>query len=139
MKKKAVSTPLRGVVLSGLTATAALALPGTSYERAELFATCAGRMAALATSQRALNHPETGSTEQVREDFDMMLDATLPAALSQGVPPNEPRLWRSSGWSEIASLLADAQYSFDLRRAERAQDALEARIRDCRAILLPAD
>lgn len=127
---------LRGVALSVLTATAATALPGTAFEQAEVFATCSGRLSALATNQKALNNPASPKTQQVRDDFDLMLDATLPIAIEQGVPPSQPTQWRSSGWSEIAALLADAQYSSDVARAQRAEAAIEQRIEACHALLL---
>lgn len=129
---------LRGVALSVLTASAATALPGTAFERAEVFATCEGRLSALATNQRALKNPDQRQTEQVRADFDLMLDATLPAAWAQGVPPTQHVQWRSSGWSEIAALLADTYYSVDAGRVRRAEDAISQRIDACQSLLLSA-
>lgn len=132
----AVRPLVRGVALSLLTATAAMALPGTAFERAEIFAKCSGRLEALATNQRALKNPQQSLTQQVLDDFDMMLDATLPAAIAQGVPPTQAVRWRSSGWSEIAALLSDVAYSFDHARAQRAEVAIDQRINACQNLLL---
>ncbi len=128
---------LRGAVLLILTTCAASALPGSPSERAKVFATCSGRLSALATRQRALNSPEIQATEQVLANFDMMLDATLPAAVDYGMPPAQARHWHSGGWVEIAALLADAQYSLDAGMAERARIAIDQRIQSCHQLLLP--
>lgn len=131
-----LTSALRGAACVILTASATLALPGTPWKRAEVFATCSGRLAALAVRQQAMDDPAWAETLEQRDMFDMMLDATLPAALENGVPGNEPLRWRSAGWSETAVLLADMEYSFDSARAARAEAALGHRIADCRALLL---
>ncbi|SMX33899.1 hypothetical protein [Actibacterium lipolyticum] len=127
---------VRGVALSALTASAALTLPSTAHERAEVFAKCSGRLSALATNQRALKNPDVSTTERAHQNFEMMLSATLPDAIERGVPTSKPILWHASGWSEIAYLLADIQYSNDEIRAQRAKDAIEQRIDDCSALIL---
>ncbi|ALG89846.1 MULTISPECIES: hypothetical protein [Actibacterium] len=128
---------LRGVALLILTAPAALALPGSPSQRAEFFATCAGRLAALETRQRATQSPDVGKTEALRADFDLLLEATLPDAVDYGMPPAQATQWRSLGWGEIATLLADADYSFDAGRAARARQMIDRRILDCNALILP--
>ncbi|MEC8796468.1 MAG: hypothetical protein VXX48_09050, partial [Pseudomonadota bacterium] len=75
-------------------------------------------------------------TSQARDLFDIMLEATIPAALDDGVPDNVPGLWRSAGWAEIASLLNDMHYSLDNGRSNRAKTAIEARITDCERLVL---
>lgn len=131
-------TVLRGAACLLLTATTALALPGTPWKRAEVFATCSGRMAALATRQQALQDPGYPATQTSRETFDLLLDATLPSAIAHGVPEGQALRWHSVGWSEVAVLLADADYSFDSLRAEKARQALDLRIQDCNALILSA-
>lgn len=132
------NTALRGAACLMLMASATLALPGTPWKRAEVFATCSGRLAALAAHQQAMDQPEWMRMAETRETFDLMLDATLPEALAYGVPDGESTRWRAGGWSEVAVLLADAIYSSDTTRAERAQTALRARIGDCTALILSA-
>lgn len=130
---------LGGAAVLALIATAATAappMPGTPWKRAEVFATCSGRLAALAVRQQANRDPDWAHTRDLRDMFDLMLDATLPAAVDHGVPQDEPLRWRSAGWTEAAVLLADISYSHDSHRAERAAAALEARITDCTGLLL---
>ncbi|MFC3615554.1 hypothetical protein ACFORG_17495 [Lutimaribacter marinistellae] len=68
--------------------------------------------------------------------FSLLLDTVLPEALEEGVPEDLPRHWRNRGWSEIASLLAASDYSFDERRAALSREAVEQRISDCRSVIL---
>ncbi|TCL10106.1 hypothetical protein BXY66_2174 [Shimia isoporae] len=114
---------------------AAVALPVWPHEQAEVFATCSGRMSALTTHQRATRSPEAETNAELVDTFDLMLEAILPDA----VPDDGPKLstqWRARGWSQIASLLADAAYSFDDRRAERATQMIETHIKSCRDLVL---
>lgn len=120
-----------------LAATAVTAFPTTPWKRAELFAICTGRLSALEASQKAERSPEAETTQRLRSDFEVMLEATMPEAEKHGVPPVQARLWQVNGWTEVAALLADAHYSFDVGRADRAARALDARITDCRALVLP--
>jgi len=132
---------LRGAALSALclviATVGAAALPVRSYERAEVFATCSGRLAAFAARQRGLNQ-DAGETARLARAFDMLVEATMPDAVEDGVPPGHDRIWRGRGWGEVAALLADADYSFDAVRAQRARVEIQARIADCRAVLLPS-
>ncbi|MEX5727023.1 hypothetical protein Ga0609869_000376 [Rhodovulum iodosum] len=130
------TTALRGAVCVVLTASATLALPGTPWKRAEVFATCSGRLAALAVRQKAMENPDWTDTLRQRDMFDMLLDATLPAAQANGVPGGEHLRWRSAGWTDTAVLLADMEYSFDRARVARAEAALDTRIADCTTLLL---
>jgi hypothetical protein len=118
-------------------AAAGHTFPTEPHQRAEVFATCSGRLAALSTRLDALDDPGAAQAKRLSEDFAALLDATLPAALAAGVPPNQPERWRASGWGEAAHLLAEVQYSFDQGRAARAEAALAARLDDCRALILP--
>lgn len=138
----AVTSPLlRGAALSGLclllAAVNAAALPARSFERAEIFATCSGRLAALATRQRALNEAGADDNARLARAFETLVEATMPDAVDDGVPPGHDLIWRGRGWGEVAGLLADVDYSFDAGRAERALVAVEARIEACRDVLLP--
>ena len=127
---------LCGAAVSVLMAASAPPFPISAHARAEVFATCAGRLAALATNQASLGNPDHERTSQARDLFDIMLEATIPAALDDGVPDNVPGLWRSAGWAEIASLLNDMHYSLDNGRSNRAKTAIEARITDCERLVL---
>ena len=126
---------LAGVALA-LSCAAGHAVPAEAHKRAEVFATCAGRLAAMATRLHALEDPGAAQAARLSADFAALLEATLPAALEAGVPPAQPARWRAGGWREAAHLLAEVQYSFDAGRARRAEGALEARLADCRALVL---
>jgi hypothetical protein len=133
---RASLSALTGAALA-CAAVAGHAFPSEPHQRAEVFAICSGRLAALSTRLGALDDPGAAEAKRLSEDFATLLDATLPAALAAGVPPNQPERWRASGWGEAAHLLAEVQYSFDRNRAARAEAALAARLDDCRALILP--
>lgn len=127
--------PLCGVALL-IMGSAAAALPARSFERAELFATCTGRMPAIAARQQS--HGEDGAQQNALlcDEFEMLLEAVQPSALNDGVPEAQLSKWRSRGWVEIANHLNDLDTSFDARRASRAKHALERQITNCRDVLL---
>ncbi len=118
------------------TGTVATALPPFAHQRAELFATCAGRLAALAAHERARGLDAAQDHSSMSGDFDFLLETTLPDALDEGVPATQPRGWWSSGWTEIAYLLAEEAYSLDQGRADRARAAREDRIGQCQDVIL---
>ncbi|MCA0869739.1 hypothetical protein LCL97_02780 [Seohaeicola saemankumensis] len=120
------------LVLQGITPAAAL--PARSFERAEVFATCSGRLAALATRQRALRDAGAHDSQRLASLFDMLLDATMPDAIAQGVPVGQGTLWRSRGWGEMAGLLADLDRGAGGHDARRA---VQSHIDDCRDLVLP--
>ena len=122
--------------LIAMSGAGAAAMPGESAERVEIFATCSGRMAALATRQRALNEPDANGTAEMQALFDMLVEATLPDALAEGIPARAHENWRNDGWSEMATLLADVDYSIDMRRVNRARITLQTRLETCRALVL---
>lgn len=126
-----------GAMLIVLGIQAAHALPGSPSERAEVFAICSGRLSAMATRQRALHHPDAHATDRIRADFDMLLEATWPAARDYGVPEQMSVLWRSGGWREAAFLMADIQYSGDAYRVAQAEKGLTQRLEACRQLILP--
>jgi len=138
MGKRAASALIGGlaILLAGPVPSTAGNTPGTPWKRAEVFATCSGRLAALAARQQAERDPASTDTVRQREMFELMLEATLPEAVTYGVPQDEPLRWRSAGWVETAGLLADMTYAGDEIRTARAAAALDARISDCTGLLL---
>jgi hypothetical protein len=116
--------------------TAAVALPHKLEDRAELFATCSGRLAAVAARMRGYENGDASESDMMRDTFNALLDAVLPMMVSEGVPESQAAKWRNRGWAEIAHLFADADYSFDAQRAERARHTLTRRIAVCRDVLL---
>lgn len=135
--KPVIAILATSAVLLGAGTAATSALPAFSHKRAEVFAVCSGRLAALASHQRSIRSDAAPKSQRLQEDFDMMLDAVMPHAVEQGVPWGQAQRWRSQGWSEIAGFLADVHYSFDDEVSNQAKAATEARIGECRDLLLP--
>jgi len=133
--------PFLSVLLISTAATLALAtplqaLPAGSSDRAELFAICSGRLEALAVRQRARMEDEADAVSDLQQEFDVLLEAVLPWALSEGIDERQPNRWCVRGWVEVAHLLADMDYSFDARKAAAAKQLLAHRISECRKVLL---
>ena len=131
-----MATTLSFTLSAPLTAPAAQALPARSFERAELFASCAGRLAALAAHQHGYGEAGAERTQALVETFEMMLDATLPDAYADGVPEGQSDKWRNWGWRETAMLLAASHSSYDTLSADDASDALAERIAACTSVVL---
>lgn len=70
------------------------------------------------------------------QGFQTLVDAILPDALAEEMPEAMPKQWRATGWSEVAHLLTEVQYSVDQGRIDRASDILETRIKECEGLLL---
>ena len=122
--------------LAASAAQAAPAIPDRSAERVEIFATCSGRLAALATRQRAYGESGAEENERLRDMFEHRVEATLPFALGEGVSERQPDRWRIGGWTEMATMLADMEHGKDERRVNRARIDLQTRIGACRSLLL---
>lgn len=125
-----------GAVFLSIFGTSPSALPLWPHQRAELFATCVGRLEALALDHTRVDSDAAERLRGQKQGFEMLLEATLPAALDDGVPEKMPRIWRAGGWSEIAHLLAEMQYSLDQGRADRAEAVLDERLHECEGVLL---
>lgn len=132
-----VAILMAGAALSCGAAAAAPALPAFSHQRAQLFATCSGRLAALATHQQSTRQADAPESRRLQAEFDMLLEAVMPDAMDEGVPDGQAARWRSQGWSEIAGHLANEYYSFDASVSEYARNAAADRIAECRDLLLP--
>ena len=112
-------------------------LPARAFERAEVFASCAGRFAALSTHQRAQQEADADTSRALSDAFSQMLEAVLPHALAQGVPMGQETRWRSAGWSEVAALLREKHPSIDQRRSDAAGRQLLRKMTSCRQLVLP--
>lgn len=105
-------------------------------EQAQAFATCAGRLQALATRQGAVQDPRSTDTRQKQYGFEDLLDALLPHVSDAGIDARAAKRWRAYGWTEIAALLSRAQYHEDDRRADRARADMARRIDTCTRMIL---
>jgi len=119
-----------------LTGPAALSAESLNLEeRVQAFATCAGRLSALATRQRALHDPGSEVTGQLSSTFETLLAATLPDADS-GIDETRAVQWRAAGWVEVAHLLGREHYADDSRDIDRARADLARRITICQRLVL---
>lgn len=125
--------PLRDslfVLLVALCAGApAATLPARIGDAAEAFATCAGRMGAMATRARAFGRIEAAEFDRMRRAFNELLEALA-------VEDGAARYWRNAGWAEMAQLLSEVDFGIDARRAARSGDTLARRIHTCRRMVL---
>jgi len=117
-----------GLVL--LMARPSPAIPARHGDMAQAFATCAGRMGAMATRARAFGQVDAREFDQLRDIFDDLLTAL-------STDENATNGWRNAGWTEIAQLLSEIDFGIDGPRAARSGDTLARRIRTCRGMVLP--
>jgi len=136
MRHKTVT--LAAVVLLAATGLpAAHASSPTAADQARAFATCTGRLQALATRQQAIGDPGSRRTRRALESFESLLEAILPILSPMGIGPGEAERWRTHGWVEIATLLRREQFSSDEARAARARLDRARRIHTCERMILP--
>jgi len=121
--------------LAAAGSTAAQANTLSPVEQAEAFATCAGRLQALATWQGGRHDPQAEHSRRMQWNFEALVDAVLPLAAEDGASPGQARLWQAHGWTEIASLLQNELYRPD--RAARARADRARRIHTCERMVLP--
>jgi len=124
-------------LLAATGVSAAHASSPTAVDQARAFATCTGRLQALATRQHAIGDPDSRETRRTLDSFESLLEAILPVVTTLGVDPGEAERWRTHGWVEIATLLRREQFSTDDARAARARLDRARRIHTCERMILP--
>ena len=72
------------------------------------------------------------------DDFEMMLEATLPYVTDAGIDPRTARLWRASGWAEMASLFRLRDRQNNATHSARAEADLARRLHTCERLILPS-
>ncbi len=122
------------LTITGITSASSHSL--SLSEQARAFATCAGRLQALAVRQGALHDPQSETTRALQGGFESLLDAVLPEIAEAGIDPAEAKRWRASGWVEIAGLLRHAHDEPGGARAARARADMDRRIRTCTRMIL---
>lgn len=111
-------------------ATNVAALPHSPSQRAEAFATCAGRYAAQDTYWA---QQKDSSVE--RATFDALLDAILPAAVDFGMPESHAANAKFQAWKTHAYLRNDANFAVDALRRNKAAARLARDLADCAALI----
>jgi hypothetical protein len=90
----------------------------------------------MSLDHREMDRSKRTAMRSQVEGFQSLVDALLPDALAEEMPENMPVKWKATGWSEIAHLLTEVQYSVDPGRVRRASDMLGKRIEECEGLLL---
>lgn len=121
---------IRLILLWGALAGSAQALPLTASERAQTFATCAGRFAAEETYW---GRTAPGDRDSVT--FDALVEAVLPEAIAVGMPRAVASNAKFHAWRTHAYLHNNARFSPDAGRKARAQNRLAREIADCTALI----
>jgi hypothetical protein len=124
-----------GAALAACVATQSAALPVSPHERARVFADCAGWLLAVEEHQRIFDGAASEETARRRAAFLDMLDAVLPHAEAQGLPPGTAMSWRVTARAEQSALLTRAAFATDPRARAPALVAAEAREAACVALL----
>jgi len=114
----------------------AQSVPRTPAEQVRLFATCAGRLSALMEHQWMVDGPASVRTEELRDGFTALIDATLPDARAYGLPAPYAMHWRLTAKAAQAALLQTARFGTDPRQVMRSAEIAEARVAECTALLI---
>ena len=122
------------LAITGITSAPATSL--SLSEQARAFATCAGRLQALAVRQGAIHDPQSETTRALQGGFESLLGAVLPEIAAAGIDPGEAKRWQASGWVEIAGLLRHAEAETGGARAARARADMARRIQTCKRMIL---
>jgi len=114
----------------------ATSLPISPTQRAEVFATCTGRLSALTEHQWMTDGPASEHTAEMRDRFADLLDAVAAEAIEAGLPPGYLMDWRLRAKLVQRDLLSDALFSEDSGRRDRAAKVAETNVATCRALIL---
>lgn len=117
-------------------ATSAAAFPVSPAERAQAFATCAGRYSALVEHQRLFDGVLSEQTVERRNTFVLLLESVLPHALEYGLPDTQAMAWRVEAKAQHQRLLSNAVFGIVPERARPARAAAEDHLARCDALLL---
>jgi len=131
---------LKTIITAGLSSlilsSSVVAMPGSATERVQIFAACAGRLSALEESERLFDGPQSEKTAEHRSMFDMMIEATLPDAKSEGMNGRTALHWQVDAKMAQAQLLQLAVFGTDAERKAQAQAHSDHHIAICRQLLL---
>lgn len=124
------------ILLGLMLANSATALPFSPSQRAELFANCAGRLAALEEHQRMFDGSASERTRQIVNRFEALLEAVMPDAIDYGMPGRQVWSWRVNAKQAQSLLLSRATFSQDHRLLQRSKQASERYIAECESLVL---
>jgi cytochrome c556 len=116
---------------------AVAAMPMSPSQRAQTFAQCSGRLAALAMYQDVISDERPVDVRVVQNDFDALLEATLPAAIDFGMPESVAAQAKFDAWTAQSDLINTARFSQDDLRATTAKRASDGFIASCLDLVMP--
>lgn len=117
-------------------AGAAAALPRSPSQRAQLFATCAGRYSALAEHQRLFDGSASEVADAQKQAFEDLLEAVMPDARDWGMPGEMALQWRLTAKMAQARLLQRSVFQSDTVIAEQSRRAADRLFGECRTWIL---
>lgn len=126
------------IVIGLFCAGAVWALPQSPSQRAQLFATCAGRYSALVEHQRLFDGVASEQAEDQKKIFETLLEAVMPHALAWGMPGHMALDWRLTAKHAQAQLLQKGAFQTDDDIARRSRHVATALLSDCHMFVLGA-
>lgn len=108
-------------------------------QRAELFATCEGRMAALARHYWDVQHEDAKETSGFQAQFADLLQAVLPDAKRHGITVEQTAQWQIDGLNEISELILTIRHGLTLENSSTANQAFVQKLQICATLLLPPE
>jgi len=117
---------------SAIPARAADGLPDTPRDLLRLFASCTGRLSALAEHQRLFDGPTSEATSRLRDDLADLTEAVAGAV--PDLPDHQVMSWRIEAKAAAAGLFAQAAFGRADRRAA-ARELAATRVAECQGLL----
>ncbi len=115
---------------------AAMGLPASAVERTKIFAACAGRLSALEEHQRLFDGPLSERTAETLSLFNVLIDATLPDAVTIGFSGRDALAWQIDAKMAQAQLLQQAFFGTKPARNLRARDLATRYIQSCEKLII---
>lgn len=133
---KTLQALILGLMIIGPGESGAQPWPNSPSERAQVFAVCAGRLAALADHQLYFDSAAAERARTQQQVFDALLKAVMPDALKYGMPGAQALNWRMHAKLAQSSLLMRANFNTDVIVKAKAQEAAAAFLSECEQFVL---
>lgn len=125
-----------GLTMTGPDTGSAGPWPISPAERAQVFATCAGRLSALIDHERTVVGTASKHIEAQQSTFQALLNAVMPDALDYGLPESKAMDWLLHAKLAQSRLLMRADFYGDAFAKQKARDAADAFLQECDQFLL---
>lgn len=131
-----IRTLILGLIGFGPIMSSAQPWPISPAERAQVFATCAGRLSALADHQRTVGEAVSDVLITRQDSFEALLTAVLPDAVDYGLPQGQALNWQLHAKLAQSRLLMRADFYGDATIKAKAREAADAFLQECEQFLL---